>query len=86
MESLGAISHTAWRKPSRSIANGDCVETASRQGEILVRDSKALEDLILQYPAGAWRAFVRELQQCDRADPGAILNADDDEPDHTRVR
>lgn len=63
MSSLIAGSHVAWRKSSHSIANGDCVEAASRQGEIAVRDSEDPEGLILRYPADAWRSFVAKLKQ-----------------------
>jgi hypothetical protein len=78
MASLRAADHEAWRKASRSIANGDCVETASKQGEILVRDSKAPAGLALRYSASAWRSFVRDIKRRDPANWCAIDDAGGD--------
>ena len=40
MSSLIVIRNLKWQKSTHSIGNGDCVEAASRLGEIAVRDSK----------------------------------------------
>jgi len=47
-----------WRKAQRSQGNGDCVEVAAANEEILVRDSKNPDGFVLGYPAGAWRSFL----------------------------
>ena len=48
----------SWRKPLRSLANGECVETASLSGRIAVRDSKNPDGVVLSYSADAWRSFL----------------------------
>lgn len=62
MSSLIVDGHIEWRKSSHSIANGDCVEAAST-GEIVIRDSKDPDGLILRYPVSAWQAFVANLKR-----------------------
>jgi hypothetical protein len=53
-----------WRKSSYSNANGgDCVETASGGGAVLVRDTTNRDGLTLSVPAGAWRAFAARLKR-----------------------
>jgi hypothetical protein len=47
-----------WRKARRSQGNGDCVEIASADGRIAVRDSKDPLGPMLTYPADAWRSFL----------------------------
>lgn len=54
-----------WRKATRSIANGDCVEIAPVSGTIAVRDSKDPAGPVLRYSAGAWKAFLSEAGQGD---------------------
>jgi Domain of unknown function (DUF397) len=53
----------AWRKAQRSIGNGDCVEIASRTGEIAVRDSKNPGGTVLAYSAGSWQAFTQAARR-----------------------
>ncbi|HEY6278312.1 MAG TPA: DUF397 domain-containing protein [Streptosporangiaceae bacterium] len=48
----------AWRKAQSSANNGACVELASIDGMIAIRDSKNLEGPILRCGAVAWRAFL----------------------------
>lgn len=51
-----------WRKSTHSGANGgDCVETATGHGVILVRDTTDRGGLILSVPAAAWTAFLGTL-------------------------
>lgn len=63
MSYLHADSHLGWRRSSRSIGTGDCVEAVSRLGEIAVRDSKDPAGPTLRYPVSAWRAFVGRLKE-----------------------
>jgi Domain of unknown function (DUF397) len=57
----------AWRKSSHSIGNGDCVEAASRPGEVAVRDSNDREGPTLRYSISAWRVFVGRLKEADHS-------------------
>jgi hypothetical protein len=54
-----------WRKATRSIGNGDCVEIAPVSGTIVVRDSKDPAGPVLRYSADAWKAFLSEAGQGD---------------------
>jgi hypothetical protein len=49
---------TGWRKASRSMANGNCVEVRPVTGAIAVRDSQNSGGLVLAYSAESWRAFT----------------------------
>jgi hypothetical protein len=52
-----------WRKSSYSNANGgDCVETASGDHTILVRDTANRTATTLNIPAGAWQRFTASLK------------------------
>jgi hypothetical protein len=52
-----------WRKSSFSSANGgQCVETASADGLILVRDTTNRDGVTLSVPAAAWREFTASLR------------------------
>ena len=51
-----------WRKSSYSGANGgQCVEVASGDGT-MVRDTTDRDGATLEFPAGAWAAFVTRLR------------------------
>lgn len=50
-----------WRKSSHSVNNGQCVEAASGQGAVLVRDSKDPDGPVLAFGAQAWREFTASL-------------------------
>jgi hypothetical protein len=56
-----------WRKARRSIGNGDCVEIAPTNGNVIFRDSKDPEGPVLSYPAGAFRSFLDSLKRDDPA-------------------
>jgi uncharacterized protein DUF397 len=52
-----------WRKSSYSDGNGgNCVETASGNGVILVRDTTNRDGETLEFGAGVWKAFVASLR------------------------
>jgi hypothetical protein len=52
-----------WRKSSFSGSNGSCVETASGDGVVLVRDTTNRYGGGLAFSAQAWRAFALEIKQ-----------------------
>jgi hypothetical protein len=52
-----------WRKSSYSGANGGaCVETASGNGVVLVRDTTNRDGGTLSFTADAWRALLAEVK------------------------
>jgi hypothetical protein len=52
-----------WRKSRYSGSNGSCVETASGEGVVLVRDTTNRDGGTLAFTADAWRAFAAELKK-----------------------
>ena len=52
-----------WRKSSYSGSNGgNCVETASGNGVVLVRDTTNRESGTLAFTVGAWQTFLETLR------------------------
>ena len=52
-----------WRKSSYSSANGaDCVETASSDDTILLRDTANRDGATLTFSSEAWQEFTRRLR------------------------
>jgi hypothetical protein len=52
-----------WRKSSFSGANGGaCLEAATRNGAVLVRDTTDRDRLTLSIPATAWDKFTASLR------------------------
>ena len=53
-----------WRKSSFSGANGgSCLETATGNGMILVRDTTNRDAGTLAFTADAWRAFTADVKR-----------------------
>ena len=52
----------SWRKALRSIGNGECVEVASANKHVAVRDSKDPDGIWLAYPVHSWRTFVSDIK------------------------
>jgi Domain of unknown function (DUF397) len=52
-----------WRKSTYSDANGgNCVETATGSGLVLVRDTTDRDGRTLAFAADAWRAFMASVR------------------------
>jgi hypothetical protein len=51
-----------WRKSSYSGSNGSCVETATGEGVILVRDTADRDSATLAFTAQAWAQFTGSLR------------------------
>lgn len=59
---------SGWHKSSfcsSFCSSGDCVEVATRDGAVLVRDSKNPEGPVLSYTAEEWQAFVDGVRNGD---------------------
>ncbi len=56
----------AWRKSSRSMSDGHCVEVALSSRHVLMRDSKNVTGPQLAFDKNAWDSFVEyiKLRQC----------------------
>jgi hypothetical protein len=52
-----------WRKSSYSLANGECVEVAVFDGDIIVRDSKDKLGVRLHCRTAAWREFLATIKK-----------------------
>lgn len=53
-----AAGQSAWRESRRSVGNGACVEVASAEDGIMVRDSADPAGPMIRYTARAWLAFL----------------------------
>jgi len=51
-----------WRTSKASADSPNCVEIASDDRSVLVRDSRNPSGTILEFPSGPWMSFLRRLQ------------------------
>lgn len=54
----GGLARLNWRKATRSMNAGACVEVASATDTVAVRDSQDLRGPVVRYTSTAWRSFV----------------------------
>jgi hypothetical protein len=54
---MAELDKLTWRTSGRC-NNGDCVEVAMLEEEVVVRDSKDRHGLVLRFTAAEWRAFL----------------------------
>lgn len=65
-ESVNRRASPVWRKSSRSIANGQCIETATfPDGRLAVRDSVDKAGPKAIFNASEWRTFVKRVKDGD---------------------
>jgi uncharacterized protein DUF397 len=60
VSSMVSVPH--WRKAKASAGDGACVEVASVDGWIVVRDSKNPDGTWMRYSAVSWREFTAKLR------------------------
>jgi len=56
------IRNLEWRKARRSVGNGACVELATANGQIIVRDSVNPGGAWLRYPVQSWVVFATKIK------------------------
>lgn len=59
------VADLKWRKAQRSAGNGACVEVASYQDMVAVRDSKDPNGPVLTYAHDEWNVFLRGAKSGD---------------------
>lgn len=63
---MDGVDNTTWRTASYSGTSGNCVETASDVGVVLVRDSTqhgSTNRIVLNMPSSAWHRFTDSIKQ-----------------------
>ncbi|MFF0369480.1 DUF397 domain-containing protein [Micromonospora sp. NPDC005087] len=61
------LTRADWRTSTRSSGNGNCVEVATADGQVAVRDSKDRPGPVLTFDAPAWRAFLHGVGEVRRS-------------------
>jgi Domain of unknown function (DUF397) len=65
-ESAYTSACAVWRKSTRSIANGQCIETATlTDGRLAVRDSVDKAGPTATFTTDEWRAFLKRVKDGD---------------------
>jgi hypothetical protein len=59
---MNDLNLAVWKKSSRSVDQGNCVEVANRDGGRAVRDSKNPTGTVLQLSTTAWSALTTAIQ------------------------
>ncbi|MCX5069962.1 DUF397 domain-containing protein [Micromonospora lupini] len=57
------LTRADWRTSTRSSGNGNCVEVATVDGRIAVRDSKDRSGPALAFAPAAWHSFLHGLAE-----------------------
>lgn len=52
-----------WRKSSHSFSNGNCVEAASGEAAVAVRDTADRDGPVLTFGTAAWREFAGRVKR-----------------------
>lgn len=52
----------SWRQSNASADGGNCVEIASEEQFVLVRDSRNPSGTILEFPPSQWTSFLRRVR------------------------
>ncbi|XVQ06913.1 DUF397 domain-containing protein [Spirillospora sp. CA-255316] len=60
---ISDLSRAVWRTSRHSQQNGACVEVATAQGAIAVRDSRDPQGPALIIPRSAWREFNERVKR-----------------------
>lgn len=62
----GEVAALAWRKSTRSIANGQCLEAATLpNGRLIVRDSLDKSGPMATFTVNEWHVFIKEIKDGD---------------------
>jgi Domain of unknown function (DUF397) len=60
------VTATTWRKSSYTTSNGgNCVELASQENRVLVRDTKDRTGPMLRFAPDAWHTFAEQVKARD---------------------